>query len=203
METTIFPQLGGRLNQSQKYTLGILAGGTNLRWQQRKKHHLPVRGAPLCDHVVRALRPHFAHIILDAVTPHYLDELLFDEVCTSVHPTYLGPCAGIELLLARTQTEWLVTWPGDLLCTDPYKLIEPLLATDDPRGCAHLEEDGQHLGIIKLATHLRGDVSGWLEQGGRSMIGLLRTVNSQSVACSAGIAYADINDPMALRRWLD
>ncbi|OZI31439.1 hypothetical protein CAL29_26405 [Bordetella genomosp. 10] len=92
----------------------ILAGGRGSRMGEIDKGLAPLRGAPLVEHVARALAPQVARLVLSAnrnaeVYARYGPVLADDPA----HGAWQGPLAGVAAGLAGSPLPWVATVPCD------------------------------------------------------------------------------------------
>ncbi|NKF23449.1 molybdenum cofactor guanylyltransferase MobA [Solimonas marina] len=90
----------------------VLAGGRATRMGGADKGLLPLRGRPLVQHVLDALRPQVAQCWISA--NRHLDRYAaFAETVADSWPDYRGPLAGIAAAADRCRQDWLLAAPCD------------------------------------------------------------------------------------------
>lgn len=97
----------------ERVTAGILAGGRATRMGGVDKGLVELRGRPMIEYVLDALRGQTAGVLINANRSfdryaHYDARVVRDS-----QAGFLGPLAGIASMMAVAGTEWLLTSPCD------------------------------------------------------------------------------------------
>ncbi|MDF1780105.1 MAG: molybdenum cofactor guanylyltransferase [Alcanivoracaceae bacterium] len=160
----------------QKYTLGILAGGQGRRAGGVDKGWLPWRGQPLIQYPLDRFAASASDIIISANREQERYQQLPAKIVADAQSGFLGPLAGLEMLLTHC-TLWpllVITCDAPNLPNDlPERMLEQLSAAT-PLCVAHDGERQQHLCLAfldaaplpSLKTSLHSDqrsVYGWLQ----------------------------------------
>lgn len=156
----------------QDITGVVLAGGRATRWDGRDKGLIEVSGRPMISHVLDALAPQVARVIINA--NRNLDEYrAFGlPVVTDASRDFLGPLAGIASGLAAARTEWVAIAPCDspLLSADCVHRLASA-CEDDGRTDIAVAHDGERIQPVfaLIRRSLLEDLDTFLESGGRKI----------------------------------
>jgi len=150
----------------------VLAGGRATRWEGRDKGLIQVFGRPMISHVLDALAPQVARIIINA--NRNLDEYgAFGlPVITDASRDFRGPLAGIASGLAAARTGWVAIAPCDspLLAPDCVGRLASACANDERIDIA-VAHDGERIQPVfaLIRRSLLEDLDAFLESGGRKI----------------------------------
>lgn len=154
-------------------SLGILAGGQGLRLGGADKTSVRFNGADLLSRALQAAGPGFLETLLSYNGSDTRAARPGLSWVPDIRPGYAGPLAGLEALLARARTPWLLTLPVDLRDASPEALRK---LCESPDGCAFIRDaDGLQplVAIWPVAASLRL-VSSALDAGNRAVHPMLR-----------------------------
>lgn len=110
----------------------VLAGGRATRWDGRDKGLIQVLGRPMIAHVLDALTPQVARVVISANRNLDAYRAFGVSVVADATGDFLGPLAGIASGLAAADTEWVAIAPCD----------SPLLTADCVHRLASARGDG-------------------------------------------------------------
>ena len=179
-------------------TLGVLAGGKATRIGGVDKALVEFRGQSLLDRLLANLGAGFFETLLSYNRdPAPLDNRQVIIVPDRRHGS-LGPLAGIESLLQRTRSRWLLTLPVDLR-EIPTDLAERMLAeADDARGVALVDADGLQplVGLWPVVESLE-DIRRALDSGACAVHEAVCRLNMCRLDVSP-IGLGNLNTPEAL-----
>ena len=149
----------------------ILAGGRATRMGGQDKGLLPLAGKAMVQHVIGALEPQVADIIINA-NRHPAEYARYGyRVLPDLLGGYCGPLAGIATALRAARTTYIVTTP----CDSPFvpvdlalRLYRMLCQEAADIGIAH---DGQRLQPVfaLLRCSLLGSLLTYLHEGERKV----------------------------------
>lgn len=178
----------------------ILAGGQGQRMGGRDKARLRWRSDFLAQHLIRALRPEVAQIIL--VRRHCRGawrtpggvRLAWDR------PPSQGPVSGLEAGLRRAGRAWCLCIPVDSLPPPPY--LAARLARGSRHG-AYVQHRQDHYYLHNLiARRSRPQLDAFMAQGGRSAANACRSLGLAAVKLPpARRAVWSINTPAQWRQF--
>lgn len=156
---------------SQDITGVLLAGGQARRMGGIDKGLVPLRGRPMIEYALEALRPQVGRLLINAnrnleTYARYGVPVVPDSISG-----YQGPLAGISSALSVVETPFLLTAPCDspLFAPDLAAcLYEALAATQADLAVAH---DGrrQQPVFLLLRRELAADLQAYLEGGDRKI----------------------------------
>jgi len=149
----------------------VLAGGRSTRMGGADKGLIEVAGRPMAAHVLDALRPQVAALLISANRNPGAYRRLGAEVVEDRIGGFAGPLAGIASAMEAAATGYLLVAPCDspLVAADlGERLWAALRAAGAEIAVAH---DGERLQPVfaLLATALREPLLGYLEGGGRKI----------------------------------
>lgn len=134
-------------------TGAILAGGRGTRMEGRDKGLLPLQGKPMISHVIRALQPQVASLVLNA-NRNRADYAAFGfPVVGDDHSDYRGPLAGMAAVLRHVSTDWVQCAPCDTpqLPADLVKRLQQAIGNTDVR--IALPHDGARIQPLFALLH--------------------------------------------------
>ena len=178
-------------------TLGILSGGRAMRLGGVGKAWLLRGGMP---QVLRWQRRFAAEVSGTLVSanrdfPRYTDaglEAVADRVAGDA-----GPLAGLDALLARCATAWLLTLPVDLVGVNEC-LLPTLAAEAGHAGAFAIDDDGvQPLVALWHVARARGAVVAALAQANHSVQSAQQALGMHGVRF-AGVRFGNLNTPADL-----
>jgi len=159
------------INAKKDITAVILAGGMGRRYGGRDKGHIELDGQPLIEHVLDAIRPQVAAILINAnrnqdTYSHYGYPVIADRLVD-----YQGPLAGFSAGLQAIKTEYMVTLPcdGPLLAADLVdRLCNALQQQPADLAVAH---DGERLQPVYalIPVRLQPSLENFLQSGQRKI----------------------------------
>ncbi len=97
---------------AENTTAAILAGGAATRLGGRDKGLAMLAGRPLVEHVLEAVRPQVAAVLIVA-NRHLDDYRRLAPTVSDATPGLRGPLAGIVTALRTARTGWILTLPVD------------------------------------------------------------------------------------------
>ncbi|MDN5849394.1 MAG: molybdenum cofactor guanylyltransferase [Nitrococcus sp.] len=155
----------------------ILAGGRATRMGGVDKGWVTLDGRPLVAHVLAALRPQVATVLINA--NRNLDSYaeLGCRVITDAQQGYPGPLAGLAAALAQAETPWVLTAPcdGPLVTTDLGPRLYHALMSAGAEVATVRDSERLHPVYALVPTWLRESVQDYLAAGERKLIGWLQT----------------------------
>lgn len=165
----------------------ILAGGRGKRMGGEDKGLVELNGEPLIRHVISAIAPQVAHLVINANRnqERYAD-FGYPVISDSI-TGYQGPLAGFLAAMQAVSSDLLVSVPcdGPLLPTD---LVERLVTTRNREGAdIAVAHDGQRLQPVYalLSVRLLGSLQAYLDAGDRKI---------DRWYAQHRVAYADFSD---------
>lgn len=114
-------------------TAGILAGGAARRLGGQDKGLISCSDKSFFYHVHETMRPHVAQILLSANRNLAEYRQMGFKPFPDTRDGYCGPLAGIEVLLANCETEWLWLMPVDAIL-QPSELLGRLIHAQHESG---------------------------------------------------------------------
>lgn len=99
---------------SAPVTACILAGGQGQRMGGLDKGLIALEGRPLVEHVLSRIQPHVDHVIISANRSLDAYARYGFPVFQDVRPGFVGPLAGVEVALLRSDTGLVLTLPCDV-----------------------------------------------------------------------------------------
>ena len=178
----------------------ILCGGEGRRMGGVDKPLLLLQGQPLVAHVIRQLRPQVGGLLLIANRSR-TEYAAFGVPILSDTVPGLGPLGGLHTALQAVTTPTLFVCPGDAPHLAP-ELVPRLQAALTPGIEAAYPHDGtreQPLFLLARST-IRPALQGYLDGGGRSVHGFLRSIRSRVVdATDLADTFFNVNTPDQLQ----
>ena len=147
----------------------ILAGGRARRMDGADKGLIELRGRPLLDYIISALRPQVGAILVNANRNLARYRAFGYPVSTDLMPGFHGPLAGMATGMQAADTPYLLTLP----CDSPFvaahladTLYRTLISAGVELSVAH---DGVRLQPVfaLLGCALLPDLLAYLDAGGR------------------------------------
>jgi molybdenum cofactor guanylyltransferase/molybdopterin-guanine dinucleotide biosynthesis protein MobB len=176
----------------------ILAGGRGRRLGGVDKGLVEIDGRPLAVHVLEALRPQVARVVINANRNRERYAALGCEVVADAIAGYYGPLAGIASAMEVAETPYLLTVPcdGPLLPTDLATRLHARLIAEDADLC--VAHDGGRLQPIfaLLRCTLLPRLTAYVEGGGHKVE---EWCHQQSLAVAdfsdCASAFINVNTP--------
>jgi molybdenum cofactor guanylyltransferase len=176
----------------------VLCGGRARRMGGADKPLLKLGTRSVLERIVARLAPQLRCIVLSCKVPadgyaRFGLPIVADRRCDA------GPLAGIEAALTACKTPLMFVWPGDAPDPPPH-IVATLAGALDSADVAVLRAGGrlQHLCLL-VRQHCLGDLSRWLDEGGRSVGGWLASRHVQIVPFPGDVA--NLNTPGDVRAW--
>ncbi|GAB4288598.1 MAG: molybdenum cofactor guanylyltransferase [Thiohalomonadaceae bacterium] len=152
-------------------TAVILAGGRARRMHGADKALLPLAGRPLLAHVIDALRPQVATILLNSNHPAAEYASFGLPVIADTLPEQPGPLAGLLAALQVSTSELVLCVPCDTPCL-PAELVQRMhAALTQAAANVCTVSDGARLHAAIMLAHRRvlPALEGYLVSGGRKV----------------------------------
>lgn len=147
----------------------VLAGGQSVRLGGADKALLRLRGRPLIEYVLAALRPQVEALLINANRNPACYATYGHPVLPDLRPDFPGPLAGLEAGLAASKTPWLLYAPCDATAL-PADLAECLWQTQAATGAEAVvveNIDGLMPVCGMVRTELLPDLRSFLDGGHR------------------------------------
>lgn len=181
----------------------ILAGGRGRRVGGADKGLLPLRGRPLIEYVLAALRPQVGELLISANRnleryAAYGCRVLADDL-----PDYPGPLAGMLRALRATHTPYLLSVPCDVpaLPADLAARLGEALVRERSRAAVAVCGGQRQPVFALLHRDLAGDLQTYLEGGGREVgAWWIRQSAASADFSDHAHAFENMNTPDDLRR---
>lgn len=154
-----------------RITALVLAGGQARRMGGIDKGLVELRGRPLVEWVLAAIRPQVDQVLISANRSQDRYGKLGLRVLSDARPGYLGPLAGMLSGLEAASGDWLLTLPCDSPLVPPdlaARLAAPLTRAPLDICVAH---DGQRMQPVfsLLRRELADSLRGYLDTGERKI----------------------------------
>lgn len=165
----------------------ILAGGRATRMGGADKGLVSLNGRPLVAHVLAALQPQVATVLISANRNLESYAKLGCRVIPDDQQGYPGPLAGLAAALGQAETPWVLTVPcdGPLVATELGPRLYHALLTSGAELATACDGERLHPVYALVPTWLRSSVQDYLAAGERRLIGWLQ---------SRRLAIADFSD---------
>ena len=186
------------LSQPSDVTLGILAGGRATRLGGVDKAWLVRDGLPQVQRWQRRFAHETAAVLVSANRDPFRYAAAGMVAVADRIGGDIGPIAGLEALLLRCSTSWLLTLPVDLIGVNDCLL--PTLQSEGRRtGAFARDADGvQPLVALWPVAPAREAVAAALAAGEYAIQGLQRRLGMRE-AHFAGVRFGNLNTPDDLR----
>ena len=182
----------------ENITLGLLAGGRASRLGGVDKAWLLSGGVP---QVLRWQR-RFAHEVATTLVSANRDRWRYEDVGLQAVPDRIdsggrGPMSGLDALLSRCATPWLLTLPVDLIGVNEC-LVPTLVAEARGTGSFAQDDDGVQplVALWRVATAATG-VAEAIAAGDPSIQHLQQRLSMHGVRF-AGVRFGNLNTPADL-----
>ena len=176
----------------------ILAGGRATRMGGVDKGLIPVNDRPMIAHVIDALRPQVADILISANRNRDSYAEFGYPVIADGDDEFRGPLAGVASCMQVAGTPYVALAPCDspLVCSDLVQRLHAALSASDARiAAAH---DGEWLQPVfgLVDCDLLDELVGFLDGGGRKIGQWYEEQGYEAVDFSDAIeSFANINAP--------
>lgn len=193
--STPTPVAGG---QCATVTGLVLAGGQARRMGGSDKGLVPLAGRPMVEHVIEALRPQVASILLSANRNHERYARYGYPVIADDLGDYQGPLAGVAAALRQCTSGFLVTVPCDAPLLPPDLVVRLLTAREAGDVDAAVVHDGRRLQPVFLLLHSRvaPSLEHYLAGGGRRVDAWLSQLRTAVADFSdRAAAFVNVNEP--------
>jgi molybdenum cofactor guanylyltransferase len=174
------------MTSANSITALILAGGAGRRVGHRDKGLILWQGKPLIAHVIAALKPQVAEILISCNRNFSCYEKFASHIVADSRQDFQGPLAGLEAASAVIKTELLVVVSCDMPHL-PHDLVERLLAPilnatpNAPEICyAHDGSRAQYL-CAGLRRDSLASLPQFLDEGHRAVHDWYRSRNAIAV----------------------
>lgn len=183
-------------------TAVVLAGGRGRRMGGLDKGLVLLGGRPLIEHVIDAVRPQVARVLISANRNRAAYERYGFPVVSDTVPDFAGPLAGLYAAWDLVRTPWVITVPCDTPALPAHmaqRLLEAALRENAEVALAH---DGQRSQptFLLVSAGLRDSVGAFLAGGGRKIdawTSMHREIQVDFSDCPE--TFANINTPEQLR----
>ncbi|MEE4251553.1 MAG: molybdenum cofactor guanylyltransferase [Alcanivoracaceae bacterium] len=175
------------------WQLLVLAGGKGSRMEGADKGLMLIEGKPAVSRLQQRFSPPSMLTSANRHADRYA--ALGVQTVADVRPGFCGPLAGLEALLRQSFSHRAVLVPCDmpwLPASLPQQLLGEL-AGDDSIVIAHDGERLQPLCMALCPTRWRENLSGYLDQGGRSVHGWLEGKPVQVCQFASPQAFRNLN----------
>jgi molybdopterin-guanine dinucleotide biosynthesis protein A len=180
----------------------ILAGGRGSRLGGVDKGLVSLRGRPLVEYAIAALRPQVGGLLISANRNREVYASYGFPVIADVTGDYDGPLAGVLSAMRCVDTPYIVTMPCDAP-TPPANLVERLAGamTTMHREACIASCAGQVQPVFALMRCTLADcLQEYLAAGGRGVENWMRRQQAAIADFPGHDAFENINTPEELRR---
>lgn len=149
----------------------ILAGGRGSRMGGIDKGLIPLRGRPMIEHVIAALKPQVGRVLINANRSREQYAALGYPVVADALAGYLGPLAGIASALRAADTTYVLAVPCDSPLIGPdlsQRLYAALVEEHADISVAH-DGERMHPVFALLRRSLLSSLLDYLEGGERKI----------------------------------
>lgn len=152
-------------------TAVVLAGGRASRMGGIDKGLVPLRGRPMIAHVLAALHPQAARVLINANRNRDRYAALGYEVVPDELDGFLGPLAGVAAGLKAATTPFVVTAPCDspLIGPDLVARLAAALAREQADLAVAHDGEREHPVFLLLRRERLADLEAFLDAGGRKI----------------------------------
>jgi molybdopterin-guanine dinucleotide biosynthesis protein A len=174
----------------------VLCGGRARRMGGVDKPLLRLGAASMLERILARLAPQVGQLLLscNSAMDRYAD---FGLPIVADARRDAGPLAGVEAALAACRTPLLLVWPGDAP-DPPTDVVATLAAALGDADAAVVEADGRvHNLCLLVRQRCLGELTRWLDDGGRKVQGWLATRRVQVVAVRG--SFPNLNTPQDVR----
>lgn len=155
----------------------ILAGGRATRMGGVDKGLIPLNGRPLAAHVLAALRPQVATVLINANRNLESYAELGCRIIPDDRQDYPGPLAGLVAALGQAETPWVLTTPcdGPLVAADLGSRLYHALMSAGAEVATVCDGERLHPVYALVPTWLRSSVQDYLAAGEHKLLRWLQT----------------------------
>ncbi len=171
-------------------TTVILAGGQGIRIGGDKALQL-LRGRPLIDWVLDAVKPQSAEVLISANERHAAYAHCGCRIVADLTPG-AGPLAGLQAAMRQASHEWVASVPCDTPFL-PSDLIERLFAALNDGEAAVAVAGRRHPTIALYRKSLLPRLDAYLAAGERRVGGWLDTLRVGEAVFDEVAAFANVN----------
>ncbi len=152
-------------------TAVVLAGGRASRMGGIDKGLVPLHGRPMIAHVLAALHPQAARVLINANRNRDRYAALGYEVVPDELDGFLGPLAGVAAGLKAATTPFVVTAPCDspLIGPDLVARLAAALAREQADLAVAHDGEREHPVFLLLRRERLADLEAFLDAGGRKI----------------------------------
>lgn len=176
----------------------VMAGGKGRRMGGEDKGLLQIRGKPMIQYVLDALRPQVGRVLINANRNQERYRQLGYPVVPDINGDFLGPLAGMASALQESKTEYLLTVPCDSPLL-PARLGELLYtALQEQRADISVATDGRRMQPVfaLLRRRLLPSLLKYLDRGGRKIDTWYAEHTTALADCSCfPDAFLNVNTP--------
>lgn len=185
--------------ETSSYHLVILCGGRGSRMGGIDKGLLTLQGQTFTETLINRFRNSSCppqQIIISANRHQAEYSRLACRVVADGRSGFCGPLAGIESCLPFCDNSPVVVVPGDSpkICAELPLILASKLGPENFISVAHDGRQLQPLMMAFHAAHWRQSLTDYLDRGGRSVHGWLKTANTRSVVFDQAANFSNINE---------
>ena len=190
------------MNDADKVTGVVLAGGKASRMGGSDKGLLVLNGKPLWQHVADTLAPQVDRVAISANRNLDIYQASGLTVIRDTVTDYPGPLAGMLPVMQQLDSPWFLFSP----CDTPYIPHSLLARLKAQRGASPVVwvHDGErdHPTIALVHRQLIPEIAHYLESGERRVMVFMRQAGGHAVDCSdIKAAFSNVNTPEDLAGW--
>ena len=187
-------------------SLLILSGGRATRMSGQDKGLVLFNKRPMVEHLIDRYSPQVYTTLISCNRNFEQYQRFGYPLVNDDESGFAGPLAGIEAGLAACKTPYLLVIPCDMPLL-PDNLIERLWqpvadqTNKNEKGIISVAHDGERLQVLVmiLPHSCRSSIQQYLNEGGRSVHGWLRTQSmSEVIFENTGSNFTNINTQMEL-----
>mgnify|MGYP006282403867 FL=1 len=187
----------------QKFSVTILSGGTNSRFNGRIKSLVPFHNKPILEHQTEVLKSLFSEIMLITNDPYqfsdYRDLLIYTDIIPGK-----GPLSGIHTALKKSNRDSIFVIAGDMPFINIQTISEQIEIAEKHKCDAVIPKIGQYIeplhgiyhksGIAMLETILQTENNPSVRQ-------FLNQINTYHWEVKNPHPFININTPEELNRY--
>ncbi len=189
--------------KAQDITGVILAGGRGHRMGGVDKGLVPLRGRPLIEYVIDALRPQVGRLVISANRNQEIYAAYGFPVIADIIGDYDGPLAGMLSAMRAADTPYILTAPCDApaLPADLTVRLAAVLTDAHAEVCVASRGGRMQPVFALLRCTLADDLQKYLERGGREAGEWMRQRHAAVANFSdKGDVFVNINTAEELQR---
>ncbi|WP_198243058.1 molybdenum cofactor guanylyltransferase MobA [methane-oxidizing endosymbiont of Gigantopelta aegis] len=159
------------MNQQNKVTGVILAGGLARRMQQQDKGLILLHDKPLVSYAIAAMAPVVDALVINANRNQAEYQQFGYPVVSDQNLTFAGPLAGILAVMTVVPTDLLLVMPCDSPLIRPEHLQKMLKTQAEQDADCAVASDGERLHpvFLVLKSYLKTSLEQYLEAGERKI----------------------------------